>query len=301
MGFDKKTYIIPAGTTFDGSTIRVGGDVVLSNNCQIVFNIEAQRIFAGERTTIDGDIQTDSDVRIDLFSAVTGNVICGGNAYIGEGTKIGGKLSLSGDLDVGDNVEIRDGFMARGWINIRSPIPMVIYVLLYLLELVKRGHSEEVNRILKELDCTNDMIAVADHYLFLPQGSTVGQESIINGSLQLGEDCTISGNHIVKGNIYVAPGGTVHGSLKATGTVIIDNDVTIAGNVEGKSVTIGLSTIHGNVCGTTISIFKNADIEGKVNASDGVLFYDEKTKRMAAKLQRFEKEVDVVDEVSEML
>ena len=301
MGFDKKTYVIPAGTTFDGHTVRVNGDVVLSNNCELCFNIEAQRLFAGERTTIKGDIQTDSDVRIDLFSAVTGNIICGGDAYLGEGTCIQGRLSLSGDLDVGDNVEIHDGFTARGWINIRSPIPMVIYVLLYLLELVKRGHSEEVDRILHEFDCTNEMIAIADHYLFLPQGSTVSQESMINGSLQVGEDCTIAGNHTVKGNVYVGPGATVHGSLKATGTIIIDNDVTIAGSVEGKAVTVGLSTIHGDVRGTTISIFKNADIAGKVSATDGVLFYDERTKRMATKLQRFEKEVDVADEISEML
>jgi len=301
MGFDKKTYIIPEGTTFDGTTIRVNGDVVLSNNCLMNFSIEGQRLFAGERTIIEGDIQTDGDVRIDLFSTVAGNIVCGADAYIGEGTIINGRLALSGDLDVGDNVDIRDGFTARGWINIRSPIPVVIYVLLYLLELIKRGHSEEVDRILKELDNTNDIIVVAEHYLFLPQGSTVGQETTINGSLQIGNNCTVSGNHTVKGNVYVASGSTVHGSLKATGTVVIDNDVNIAGNVEGKSVTIGLSTIGGNVSGTIVSIFKNADITGTVNATEGIQFFDEKKKEMAAKLQRFEEDMDVVDEVSELL
>jgi predicted acyltransferase (DUF342 family) len=301
MGFDKKTYIIPAGTTFDGPTIRVKGDVVLSNNCKICFNIEAHRLFAGERTIMEGDIQTDGDVRIDLFSSVSGNIVCGGNAYIGEGTEIDGRLALSGDLDVGDNVEIHSGFSARGWINIRSPIPMVIYVLLYLLELIKRGHSEEVDRILTELDNSNEMIAVADHFLFLPQGSVISKESIINGSLQIGENCIVIGNHSIKGNAYVAPGSTVHGSIKASGTVIIDSEVNIVGNVEGKSVTIGLSSVGGNVKGTTVSIYKNADISGKVEATNGVHFFDERTKNMAAKLRRFNERIDVVDEVSEML
>jgi len=301
MGFDKKTYIIPEGTTFDGNTVRVNGDIVLSNNCLMNFNIEGHRLFAGERTVIEGDIQTDGDVRIDFFSKVAGSIVCGANAYVGEGTIINGRLSLSGDLDVGDNVEIQGGFTARGWINIRSPIPVVIYVLLYLFELIKRGHSEEVDRILKELDSTNDMIVVAEHYLFLPQGSTVGQESIINGSLQIGKDCTISGNHTVKGNVYVASGSTIHGSLKATGTVVIENDVNIVGNIEGKSVRIGLSTVGGSVSGTIISIFKNADIAGTVNATEGIQFFDETKKKMDAKLQRFEEDMDVVDEVSEML
>lgn len=301
MGFDTKTYVIPAGTTFDGDTIRVNGDVVLSNNCRMDFNIESQRLFAGERTTIEGDVQTDGDVRIDLFSTVEGNIACGGDTYLGEGTKILGRLSLKGDLDVGDNVEIRDGFTARGWINIRSPIPMVIYVLLYLLELIKRGHSEEVDRILQELQSTDQVIAVAERYLFLPQGSSVGTEAVINGSLQIGTDCTVTGNHTVKGNVYVAPGSTVHGSIKATGTIIIDNQVTVTGNVEGQAVTVGLATISGDVSGTTVSLFKGADIAGTVNAPEGVQFFDEKKKKMASKVQRFRENVDVVDDVAELL
>ncbi|HDS59982.1 MAG TPA: hypothetical protein ENN54_06825 [Thermoplasmatales archaeon] len=301
MGFDKKTYVIPEGTTFDGDTIRVNGDVVLSNDCQMVFNVEAQRLFAGERTTIEGDVQTDGDVRIDLFSTVEGNIACGGDACIGEGTKILGRLSLKGDLDVGDNVEIRDGFTARGWINIRSPIPMVLYVLLYLLELIKRGHSEEVDRILQELQRHDQVIAVAERYLFLPQGSSVGREAVINGSLQVGADCTVTGNHTVKGNVYVAPGSAVHGSIKATGTVVIDDQVTVTGNVEGQAVTVGLATVGGDVSAKKVSLFKNADISGTVNATEGVQFFDEKKKKMAAKVQRFRENVDVVDEVAEML
>jgi predicted acyltransferase (DUF342 family) len=301
MGFDKKTYLIPEGTTFDGDTIRVPGDVVLSNDSQVAFNIESQRLFAGERSTIEGNIQTDSDVRIDLFSKIAGSIACGGDAFIGEGTTINGQLSLKGDLDVGDNVEIQGGFSARGWINIRSPIPMVIYLLLYLLELIKRGHSEEVDRILKELEQNQEIIAVADNYLFLPQGSSVGGETAVNGSLQVNKGSVVTGNHMVKGDVYIASECTFHGSIKATGNVVIDNGVTIAGNVEGESITIGLAKIEGNISGKKVILYKKADVAGTINAAEGMQFFDEKRKRMAAKLQRFVENVDVVDEVAEML
>ena len=113
MAFDRKTFVIPDGTLFDGRIIKVDGDAVIGNACSLEYGIEATRFFAGERVKIKGDITTASDVRIDLFSSVEGNIMCGGDAYIGEGTSIHGKLSLKRDLDVGDNVEITEGFEAK--------------------------------------------------------------------------------------------------------------------------------------------------------------------------------------------
>jgi len=301
MGFDRKTYIVPDNTNFDGKTIRVDGDVVVGNACTVDFNIEAERFFAGERAKINGNITTKSDVRIDLFSVINGNISCGGNAYIADGTEINGKLSLKGDLDVGDNVEIRDGFEAKGWINIRSPIPMVIYVLLYLLELLKRGHSEEVERILQELDSNEDIISISEKYFFLPNSSSIGNDCAINGRLHIGKNCVVNGNHKVKGNIVVEEGSTIYGSLKASGNVTLENNVKVEGNVEGEMIKIGLCNIAGDVSGKKIEIFKNANVLGVVKAAEGIQFFDNKRKKMKKKVERFKEKVDIVDEVAELL
>lgn len=301
MGFNKKTYIVPDGTKFDGGTIYVDGDAVVGNSCQVDFSISSERLFAGERTKINGNIVTKSDVRIDLFSAVEGNISCGGDAYIADGTRINGKLSLKGDLDVGDNVEIRDGFEAKGWINIRSPIPMVIYVLLYVLELLKRGHSEEVERILQELENNDEIISISEKYMFLPNSSSIGNDAVISGGLHVGKDCVITGNHRVKGNVTVESGSTIYGSLKASGNITLEDNVKVEGNVEGSTIKVGLCKIAGGIDGKKVEIFKNAEVAGTIKAPEGVNFFDAKRKKMKKKVERFKEKVDVVDEVAELL
>ncbi|MEA2054224.1 MAG: polymer-forming cytoskeletal protein [Candidatus Thermoplasmatota archaeon] len=301
MGFDRRAYIIPDGTKFDDGTIKVDGDAVIGNSCIVDFNVESERFFAGERTKINGHIITKGDVRMDLFSAIEGDVSCGANAYIADGTKINGNLSLKGDLDVGDNVEIRDGFEAKGWINIRSPIPMVIYVLLYILELIKRGHSKEVERILQELENNNDIISISEKYFFLPNGSSVGSDAIINGRLHVGKDCVITGNHKVKGSIFVGKGSAIHGSLKSSGDVTLEDGVKVEGNVEGGFIKIGLCNIAGNVDGRKVEIFRNANVSGVIKALEGIKFFDERKKKMKKKVERFKEKVDIVDEVAELL
>ncbi len=301
MGFNKKTYTIPDGTKFDGRMIRVDGDVVVGNSCLTDFNIESERFFAGERARINGNISTKSDVRIDLFSSIDGDVSCGGDAYIADGTKINGKLSLKGDLDVGDSVEIKDGFEAKGWINIRSPIPMVIYVLLYILELMKRGHSEEVNRILQELENNDDIISISEKYMFLPNSSSIGNDAMINGGMHVGKDCVVTGNHKVKGNISVDSGSIVYGSLKASGNITLKNNVRVEGNMEGVLIKIGLCNVAGDIDGKKVEIFKNANVAGTVKAAEGIEFFDGKRKKMKNKVERFKERVDIVDEVAELL
>ena len=301
MPFDRKTYVIPDRTIFDGGIIKVDGDAVIGNSCSVDFGIEAERFFAGERVKVRGNIKTQGDVRIDLFSSIEGDIICGGNAYIGEGTSIHGKLSLKGDLDVGDNVEITEGFEAKGWINIRSPIPFIIYIFLYLIELLKRGHSEEVERILQEME-KDEMISISEKYLFLPNGSIIGNEGIIQGSLHIGKNCKVVGNYKVKGNAFVGEGSILVGSLKCSGNILLEKKVRVEGNVEGNAITIKkMCNIGGNVKGKEIEIQKDANIGGVIKAVDGITFFDEREKKMKKKVERFTEKVDIVDEVAELL
>jgi len=153
MAFDRKTLVIPDRTRFEEQTILAKGDVVIGDRSLLQFSINTDgRIFIGEHVITGGNLNATNDVRIDIFSNIGGDIQSGGNVYLGEKVKVKGKLSLKGDLDVGDSVEIESGFEAKGWINIRSPIPTVIYIFIYLLQLLKMGHSEEIERLLEELE-----------------------------------------------------------------------------------------------------------------------------------------------------
>ncbi len=302
MPFDRKTLVIPDGTKFEENFIYTNGDAIIGNGCEVLFGIKTNgRFFAGERVKIRGNINAGKDVRIDLFSSIGGNVRCGKDVYIGEGTKIKGKLSLKGDLDVGENVEIKEGFEAKGWINIRSPIPFIIYLFIYLAELLKRGHSEEVDRILNELEEDNP-IPISEVFFFIPNGSVIAQESVINGNIRVGKNCTILGNYLVKGNAFIGESSTIYGAIRANGKIIIEKGAIIEGNIEcDDEIKLGKCRIGGDIRGKRIEIFRGAIINGTVNATEGIKFITKKSKEMEEKVKRFEDNVDIVDEIADML
>ncbi len=300
MGFDTTRCVIPPGTRFDGGVIQLEGDAVIGNNCLVEHAIAAGRCFIGERAAT-GSLSTAGDIRIDHFSTVNGDVHCGGDAYIGEGCTIDGMLRLQGDLDVGDNVKVREGFEAQGWIHIRDPLPMVIYVFLYLFELMKRGHSEEVERILQEYERESAVISIAERYLFLPHGSRLGSSSAIAGGLHIGEGSHVVGNMAAQDDIVVADGTVVAGSLRTDGDAYIGDDVRIEGGVTGGTVRVGDAYIAGDIDAGTVELSPAATVIGRMTASDSVAFTDGAREDMAATVERFEEEVDVVDGVSKLL
>ncbi|MHA1479659.1 MAG: acyltransferase, partial [Promethearchaeota archaeon] len=176
MVFNRRTLVIPDKTKFEERTIVTKGDVIIGDRCLLQFGIKTDgRIFIGEHVIIDGNLESNKDIRIDIFSSIGGNVKSGGNTYLGEKVKVNGKLSLRGDLDVADSVDIVNGFEAKGWINIRSPIPMVIYIFIYLTQLLKLGHSEEIDRLLEEMEENDgDTIPISEIFLFIPNSSIIG-------------------------------------------------------------------------------------------------------------------------------
>jgi predicted acyltransferase (DUF342 family) len=306
MTFDRKTLIIPDKTNFEEQMITTRGDVVIGDRSLIRFGINTDgRIFVGEHAIIDGNLMSTHDVRVDIFSTIGGDIQSGGNVYIGEKTKIKGTLSLKGDLDVGDSVEIEKGFEAKGWINIRSPIPVVIYIFVYLMQLLKMGRSEEIQRILEELE-QNDggTIPISESFLFLPNNSIISvSNSKIEGSLQIGKDCKLLGNYDIKGNISVDEKSEIFGTLKSTGNVYIGKKVKIHGNVTSTgSVNITEQVeIFGNVSGEEIFLSKTASVQGTLLGKRGISFQDVLKEQATEKVKRFENDIDVIDEVKEML
>jgi predicted acyltransferase (DUF342 family) len=306
MTFDRKTLVIPDKTHFEEQVIITKGDVVIGDRSLLRFGVNTDgRIFVGEHAIIDGNLEATNDVRVDIFSTIGGDIKSGGNVYLGEKSKIKGTLSLKGDLDVGDSVEIEEGFEAKGWINIRNPVPVVIYIFVYLMQLLKMGRSEEIERILEELEQNEGgTIPISESFLFLPNNSIISvSNSKVEGSLQIGKECKLPGNYDIKGNISVDEKSEILGTLKATGNVYVGKKVKIHGNITstGRVNITEQVEIFGNVSGEEIFLSKTASIQGTLLGKKGISFQDVLKEQATEKVKRFESDVDVVDEVKEML
>lgn len=306
MIFDRKTLIIPDNTKFEEKTIITMGDVVIGDRCLIQFGIKTDgRIFIGEHVIIDGGLDATDDIRVDIFSSVGGDVKSNGSVYFGEKCKVKGKLSLKGDLDVGDSVEIEEGFEAKGWINIRSPIPVVIYVFIYLMQLLKMGHSAEIDRILEEIE-ENDggTIPISETFLYIPNNSIIGiQKSKVDYNLHVGKKSRLLGNFDVKGDVFIEEDTMVHGTLKSTGDIFCGKKTNIQGNIDSNgNVTVEEKTyIAGEISAEKIYLSKDASVSSMLFAKKGISFTTPSTIEVEEKLKRFEKNVDVIDEVEGML
>jgi predicted acyltransferase (DUF342 family) len=306
MTFERKTLVIPDKTNFEEEVITTRGDVVIGDRSLLRFGVNTDgRIFVGEHAIIDGNLEASNDVRVDIFSTIGGDIKSGGNVYLGEKSKIKGTLSLKGDLDVGDSVEIEKGFEAKGWINIRNPVPVVIYIFVYLMQLLKMGRSEEIERILEELEQNEEgTIPISKSFLFLPNNSIISiSNSKVEGSLQIGKECKLQGNYDIKGNISVDEKSEILGTLKATGNVFCGKKVKIHGNISSTG-TVNITEqveIFGNVSGEEIFLSKTASIQGTLLGKKGISFQDVLKEQVTEKVKRFESDVDVVDEVKEML
>jgi len=306
MTFDRKTLVFPDKTYFEEQVIITKGDVVIGDRSLLRFGVNTDgRIFVGEHAIIDGNLEATNDVRVDIFSTIGGDIKSGGNVYLGEKAKIKGTLSLKGDLDVGDSVEIEKGFEAKGWINIRNPVPVVIYIFVYLMQLLKMGRSEEIERILEELEQNEGgTIPISESFLFLPNNSIISvSNSKVEGSLQIGKECKLPGNYDIKGNISVDEKSEILGTLKATGNVFCGKKVKIHGNITSTG-TVNITEqveIFGNVSGEEIFLSKTASIQGTLLGKKGISFQDVLKEQATEKVKRFESDVDVVDEVKEML
>lgn len=306
MTFDRKTLIIPDKTKFEEKIIMTNGDVIISDRSLIRFGIKTNgRIFIGEHVIIDGDIDSSNDIRIDDFSNIGGNVRSGGNVFLGEKVKIDGKLSLLGDLDVADSVNVNEGFEAKGWINIRSPIPIIIYIFIYLVQLLKMGHSEEIERLLDELEENNgETIPISDVYLFIPNDSIIGiQKSRIDSNLNIGKKSKILGNFNVKGKIIIKNDVILFGSIKNTNNITCSKNVQIHGNIEstGEIKIDDDSHIFGDIIGNKVFLSKFTTIDGIINANNGVTFLPIIENKTEDILRRFQSNLDKIDGFEELL
>ena len=163
---------IPDGTHVEEHDLVADGDVIVGGQSTVEFGVRGRNVVAGERVRFGGDIEADGDCRLDMWCDVAGNALVGEDAYLGERVHIGGQLMVSGDLDIGDDVDIEEGFEANGWIVIRNPVPTVVFLFIYLTQLLRLGEEEAAEEVFDELAADRDHEPV-----LIPRSSRVSDDS----------------------------------------------------------------------------------------------------------------------------
>ncbi len=279
-----KTFVVPDRTRMEEHTIVVDGDVIIGNHSEIRYGIISNSSILGERVEISGDLISRSDVRVDIWSHIGGNIKTGTNAYIGEFVTIDGKLVVKGDLDIGNDVRINGGFEAKGWIVVRNPIPVIVYLYLYISELLRIGKDEEVEKALSEL-FEDDAGAVSVNSMVIPNGSRISIDSIrVPSKALIGSGCRLVGN-IRATSLEMANDTTLYGSIRTIQDVTLGKSNIIHGNIVSRGNVYIREKTHvlGEINAQAIKIHESARVDGIMRASGGIVFEREEAKVLTEK------------------
>lgn len=282
-----KYLLVPDNTRIEINRIIVEGDVVVGNHSSIQYGISGDMVIMGEGVAVSGDVVACSDARIDMWSKMGSRVEVGRNAYLGEFVTIDGKLTVEGDLDVGKEVKIKGGFEAKGWIVVRNPIPVIMFLFLYIREMMRLGKGEEVEKALEELFNDSEENHEADgkepgeNVLIIPEGAKVSPEAIeVGGEAVVGNNCYLIGNLRAQ-SVEAGKALTLKGSVNSEGNITIGENSTIYGNLVSKGqVHIGRnSRVFGGVKADSVLLHENARVDGTIKAPSGVSFLREAGER----------------------
>ena len=270
-GFDPLTeLVLPADTEVQERDLVTEGDVFIGGQSTIDFGVRGRNVVAGERVRFDGDIEASGDCRLDIWCEVSGNVLVGENAYLGERVHIDGRLVVSGDLDIGDDVQIAEGFEANGWIVIRNPMPTIVFLFIYLGQLLRLGEEEAAEAVMDEfLDEEVDDATP----LCIPRGAELTDSRWQVGTpARIGARCRLHGN-LRASSIEVDEECDIFGSLRSREDIQIEEQSRVHGDVTTRSgnVTLGEAVeVLGDVACVDLTLGKRASVAGSIRASGEV-------------------------------
>ena len=175
---------------------------------------------------------------------------------------------------------------------------MIIYIFIYLMQLLKMGHSEEIERILAELEeHDGEPIPISEVFLFVPNNSMVGKNSKTDGHLRIGKKSCIHGSYEVKGNVVVGDDTMFNGSIKSGGNAFFGKNNTIKGSIQANdAIRLDEKTeVNGDVDGVKIHLAKTAVIQGTCYASQGMTFITPYDYEADEKIRRFEEDLEIFE------
>ncbi|MES3516540.1 MAG: polymer-forming cytoskeletal protein [Natronomonas sp.] len=257
--------VVPDGTTVEEHDLVADGDVLIGGQSAIELGVRGANVVAGERVRFGGDIEADGDCRLDMWCDVDGNVLVGENAYLGERVHVAGQLVVSGDLDIGDDVDIEQGFEANGWIVIRNPMPTVVFVFVYLSQLLRIGEEEAASE-LADAFLEDD---TPEEPVVLPRSATVSDDAWrVSTPATIGADCRLHGNIRAK-TIDVAEHTEIFGSLRAKDDITVGDGTIVHGDVTTADGDVTIhpgAQVRGDVSCVDCSLSESAEVEGSIRA-----------------------------------
>ncbi|PSP69093.1 acyltransferase [Halobacteriales archaeon QH_8_67_27] len=258
---------IPDGTTVEEHDLVTDGDVVVGGQSTVEFGVRGDDVMAGERVTFGGHIEAEGDCRLDMWSEVEEDVLVGGDAYLGERAQVGGELKVAGNVDIGDDVDIQESFEASGHIVIRNPMPTVVFLVVYLSQLLRIGEEEAAEDLASQLVEAEDDEAQP---LVVPRGARVSDDAWrVSTPADIGDDCRLHGN-IRAESLTVGEDNTVFGSLRARGDVVVGEDTEIKGDVTTRNGDVSVAsgaTVWGDISAQDVELHEHAVVEGKIRVS----------------------------------
>jgi predicted acyltransferase (DUF342 family) len=298
MVFDRSLCHIPAGTVLDENNVRSKGDVIVSDRSQIERNLITEgRIFLGESVVMEGDIVSIGEIRIDKGGRILGNITGDQDIFIGERCKIAGELVVGKNLEIGEGVEIDpQAIDSKGRVNIKNPISVIVYILIYLLELLRRNDSKEVENFFKELEeGDEENFLVSKEFTYLPRGSRITKQGFdIPGDMKIAHGCQVIGDLDVGGSLDIGEEVQVFGDIHTKGDLYLGENTVINGNIrsEGRIDIHHAARLAGNLNGTWISTTSDTLIDGTLKGEDGIRILTESGTAVEEKMERFSQGVD---------
>ena len=262
--------LLPDGTELQEHSIKTDRDIVIGEFCQIDYGLRGNDVYVGESSKIREYVWANGDARIGNWSEIGNDVIAKEDAYIGEGVRINGRLEVNGALDIGENVEIRGGFEARGNIEVRNPMPVFMFIIIYLMTLLHIQNEQELDRILDGIVTEEEDDTRIP--LMIPARSKLNMKLFaVPSTMKIGRKCRLHGN-IRAGSIDVQQDTVIFGSLRAKNRISIVDGVTVHGNVESGSTVYVKKGAHilGDVIARSIVLHEDAKIDGTITAPHGM-------------------------------
>jgi len=258
---------IPDGTTVEEHDLVTDGDVIVGGQSTVEFGVRGNNVIAGERVEFGGHIEAAGDCRLDMWSDVAEDVLVAEDAYIGERVHVGGELRVAGDLDIGDEVDIEDGFEANGWIVIRNPMPTIVFLVVYLSQLLRIGEEEAAEQIATQLMDAQER----EHQpVVVPRGARVSDDAWrVSTPAHVGDDCRLHGN-VRAESLDVGADTTIFGSLRAKADVSVGEDTEIKGDVTTRAGDVYVDRgahVWGDVSAEDVHLHEHAVVEGTIRVS----------------------------------
>jgi predicted acyltransferase (DUF342 family) len=263
--------LLPDGTELQEHSIKTDRDIVIGEFCQIDYGLRGNDVYVGESSKIREYVWANGDARIGNWCEIGNDVIAKEDAYIGEGVRINGRLEVNGALDIGEKVEIRGGFEARGNIEVRNPMPVFMFIIIYLMTLLHIQNEQELDRILDGIVTEEEDDTRIP--LMIPARSKLNMKLFaVPSTMKIGRKCRLHGN-IRAGSIDVQQDTVIFGSLRAKNRISIVDGVTVHGNVESGSTVYVKKGAHilGDVIARSIVLHEDAKIDGTITAPHGML------------------------------